>query len=234
MSFWNQQVFEYCERAGNGAFWAEPFNAITNAAFWIAAFMALTLWLKMPAHERRRVDLALIVLVFVIGAGSFLFHTLATRWAAVADTAPIGIFMVAYLAYALRRYIGFNWLVTGVGLVLFFLALQQSSMLRCDGEPCLNGSLAYGPAFLVLVVIGGWLALQGHAAGRYLAAAGLIFALSLTFRTIDNAICPSTQVAGHPVGTHFLWHIFNATLLYLLLRAAVLHGGRRVASLTGP
>ncbi len=27
-----------------------------------------------------------------------------------------------------------------------------------------------------------------------------------------------------PVGTHFIWHMLNAVLLYLLLRAAIHHG----------
>jgi len=217
------KIFAYCERGLSATFWAEPLNAVTNAAFLIAAVLALLLWQR----ERERghglgsgwSELALITLVAVIGIGSFLFHTFAEGWAALADTIPIGIFMVSYLAYALRRYLHWSVLAVFAALVVFFIALWQSSVVRCNGGPCLNGSVAYFPAFAVLVVIGGYLMRRAHA------AAGLLFAASLTFRTLDQQVCQATDWIGSgPLGTHFMWHVLNGTLLYLLLRAAILHG----------
>lgn len=229
--FWRAQVYAYCERGPSAAFWAEPLNATSNLAFHLAALVALIVWLRQPAGNRRIVDLVLIMVVFVIGTGSFLFHTLATRWAAVADTAPIGLFMVGYLAYAVKRWLGLNWLMTLAMLALFYVGLWQSSVVRCGGGPCLNGSVAYLPAFAALILVGGILVLRAHPAGKYLVAAGLIFAVSLAFRTADRTLCPYTIiVASRPFGTHFLWHLLNATLLYLLLHAAVLHGGRRIGA----
>ncbi len=229
---WRQQIYAYCERGTSSAFWAEPLNAASNGAFHFAALLAMAMWAM--SENRRIVDLLLCLLVFVIGTGSFLFHTLATRWAAVADTAPIGIFMVAYLAYALKRWVGFGWLLTFLSLVVFYVMLWQSSVVRCNGGPCLNGSVAYFPALGALLLIGIYLAIRRHPAGKYLAAAGLVFAVSLTFRSIDMAICPRTIIsiidASRPSGTHFLWHILNATLLLALLIAALRHGDRRIGS----
>lgn len=226
---WRDQIYSYCERGSSSAFWGEPLNAISNGAFFVAALAALVLWAMQRPDNRRIVDFALIVLVAIIGTGSFLFHTLATRWAAVADTTPIGFFMVGYLAYALKRWVGVGWIVTFLALGLFFVALWQSSVVRCNGGPCLNGSVAYFPAFAVLVLIGGYLAIRGHPAGKYLFSAGLIFAVSLTLRSIDKSFCPYTIIyASRPSGTHFAWHILNATLLYLLLHAAIIHGARRI------
>lgn len=227
--YWRQHIYSYCERGPSAAFWAEPLNAASNVAFHLAALAALVLWARQRAENRRIVDLVLIATVFVIGTGSFLFHTLATRWAAVADTAPIGLFMVGYLAYAVKRWVGFGWLMTLAALGVFYAALWQSSVVRCGGGPCLNGSVAYLPAFAALILVGGWLAIRRHPAGKYLVAAGLVFAVSLTFRTLDRALCPWTIiVASRPWGTHWLWHILNASLLYLLLQAAILHGARRI------
>ncbi|MEO1205893.1 MAG: ceramidase domain-containing protein [Pseudomonadota bacterium] len=229
--FWRDKVYAYCERGTSSAFWAEPLNAWSNGAFHLAAILAFLIW--AVGSQRRVVDLALILLVFVIGTGSFLFHTLATRWAAVADTAPIGIFMVSFLAYAVKRWMGAGWIVTIGALAAFFVMLWQSSVVRCDGEPCLNGSVAYFPALAALLVIGLYLMVRGHKAGKYLFFAGVIFAASLTFRSIDRSICPQTIIsiidASRPSGTHFIWHILNATLLFLLLIAALRHGGRRIA-----
>ena len=223
-----RKLFEYCERGFDPGFWAEPLNAITNAAFIIAAAMATMMWLRIPAAERRWVDAWLLLVLYAIGIGSFLFHTFATVWAALADTIPIGIFMVSYLAYVLKRFFGFGWLITLLGLAVFVVALWQSSVVRCDGGPCLNGSVAYAPAFIALIVLGSVLSLRGHVAGTSLVAAGLIFAVSLTFRTIDGDLGATTALPnGHPIGYHFLWHILNALLLYLLCRAAIKYGGQQ-------
>ena len=223
-----RKLFEYCERGFDPDFWAEPLNAITNAAFIIAAAMATLIWLRIPAAERRWVDAWLLLVFFAIGIGSFLFHTFATVWAALADTTPIGIFMVSYLAYVMKRFFGFSWLMTLLGLAVFVVALWQSSVVRCDGGPCLNGSVAYAPAFIALIVLGSILSITGHVAGKSLVAAGLIFGVSLTFRTIDGDLCETTALPnGHPIGYHFMWHILNALLLYLLCRAAIKYGGQQ-------
>lgn len=224
---WNQKIFAYCERGTNPAFWAEPLNAVSNMAFLIAAALAFIVWRREPAARRGIMELALVMLVAVIGTGSFLFHTYATRWAVIADTAPIGIFMIAYLGYALRRFAGLSWLVCGVGLAAFIGALAFAETIQCGGRPCLNGSIGYLPALMALAAIGGWLTWRGHPAAKLMLAGAALFAVSLTLRTLDRSICPATALfGGRQLGTHFLWHICNATLLYTLLIAAIRYGRR--------
>lgn len=223
---WHDKIYSYCERGGDASFWAEPINAVSNGAFLIAAGVALVLWLRGAGGERRVVDLLLILLVAVIGIGSFLFHTLASRWAAVADVAPITVFMLAYFGYALRRFFAFPLLVAILGVGLFYGVLSAADGVQCDGGRCLNGSLGYVPAFVVLLVCGVALLVMRKAAGWSLVSAGLIFGVSLTFRTFDLQWCSMlSSVDGGPLGTHFAWHCLNALLLFLLLRAAVYHGG---------
>ena len=78
---WSDPVIDYCERRGH-AFWAEPLNALTNIAFLLAAAGAFALWRR---HGGRDVAaLALIGVTALVGVGSFVFHTLATRGADVA------------------------------------------------------------------------------------------------------------------------------------------------------
>jgi hypothetical protein len=227
-----QQLFMYCERGRNTAFWAEPLNALSNAAFLIAAVLALMLWQRWRhdlsgAPRRTGTELMLILVVLVIGIGSFLFHTYATRWAVIADVVPITIFMIVYLAYVLRRFLGLGWIVTLASVAMFMVALREADMMRCAGGPCLNGSVGYLPALAVLLGIGGWLGFKGHPAARWILGAGAIFAVSLVFRTLDRSICPQTALfGGRMIGTHFIWHLCNATLLFLLLSAAIRHGGR--------
>lgn len=228
---WSAKIFSYCERGLDAGFWAEPLNAISNAGFLIAAAAAFLSWTAASRADRGRgagpgvAELALIAIVGVVGIGSFLFHTFATRWAAIADVAPIGVFMICYLGYALRWFAGAGWIVTAVLLVVFVAALGYAETVTCDGRACLNGSVGYLPALATLLLIGVWLQPSGHPAARYLLAGAAVFAVSLTLRTLDRSLCASTALfGGRGLGTHFLWHLCNATLLYLLLLAAVRHG----------
>jgi hypothetical protein len=222
---WGQHVFSYCERGLDPSFWAEPFNAVSNAAFLVAAAMALGVWLQQPQVRRGGVELGLIALVAVIGVGSFLFHTIATRWAMLADVIPITLFMLVFLGYALARFVGLGWIGSLAGVALFIGALFFAEAWTCDGRPCLNGSLGYVPALAAMALIGGWLRWRGHPAAALLLTGAAVFAVSLTFRTLDRSVCPMTAVAGgRSLGTHFAWHLCNAALLFVLLMAAIRHG----------
>lgn len=230
---WSDRIYAYCERGLSPAFWAEPLNAISNAAFIIAALLALMAWQRwrhdLSGKPRRAgTELLLILVVVVIGIGSFLFHTYATRWAVVADVVPITVFMLVYLGYVLRRFIGLRWPATLLWVFVFAMALRYADMVRCGSAPCLNGSVGYLPALAVLAGIGTWLGCRGHPAARWILGGAAIFAVSLTFRTLDSSLCPQTALfAGRRLGTHFIWHMLNATLLYVLLLAAIRHGDRR-------
>jgi hypothetical protein len=69
--------------------------------------MALVDWRRAGSSDRA--VLALIIVVFAIGLGSFAFHTLATRGARLLDVIPIGVFIYGYFLLALRRMLGMPW-----------------------------------------------------------------------------------------------------------------------------
>jgi Ceramidase len=205
---WSTAVDLYCERT-DPSFWAEPLNALTNAAFVMAAAAAAVHW------YRRELDLpalALILVTALIGLGSFIFHTVATRGAAYFDTIPIAVFIYGYLLLAMRRLLRMGWIGTAVVLVLFAVVSHGLAFVVPRGF--LNGSYAYLPALTALL----WVAYrieQEERRGTIFLASGL-FALSLSFRTIDLTVCPV-----FPLGTHFIWHSLNGVVLYLLLKAAM-------------
>lgn len=208
--------FGYCERI-DGSFWAEPLNAATNVAFLIAALAGLRLWRRQGRREA--VSLVLIGLVFAIGIGSFLFHTIPNRLTLLADVVPIQLFAFGYFAFALHRFLGLSGAMTAAGTLAFLgLALGLSAIGRSVLSAGIAGSAGYA-AFL-LGLIGVALAMASRSAlrnqGRLLALAAGTFAVSLTMRSIDSALCGSL-----PLGTHWLWHLLNALVLHLLLRAAL-------------
>jgi len=231
---WSEQLFRYCERGSDPSFWAEPVNAATNLAFIFAAALAAGIIYRAPKRKRFGAEAALIATVFAIGVGSFLFHTFATRWASLADVIPITIFMLAYFGYALRRFVGLGPVAVGAGLAIFVAALWMSDTITCRpdfmpvsnalGLRCLNGTAGYVPALGAVLAIGGVLALKQHAAARAMLLAGAVFAVSMAFRSIDFELCTGATLFGVRIGTHFVWHLLNAVVLYVLLRAALLHG----------
>ncbi|ORE94636.1 hypothetical protein ATO13_11191 [Stappia sp. 22II-S9-Z10] len=213
---WHQTIDNYCERL-SPAFWAEPVNAVTNAAFIIAAAVALVM-----AHRRGQLDGAVILLTVIlsaIGIGSFLFHTFATRWAVMADVIPIQIFILTYFALAMRRFAGMPWwgaLMATAGFVAFSIAGGRAAAMLGD----LNGSEGYLPPLAGLFVVGAILLAAGRSgAGWSLIVAAAIFAVSLTFRTLDMAVC-----GAFPLGTHFMWHTLNGVLLGHLIVAMIRFG----------
>lgn len=231
---WQEHIFIYCERGQNPAFWAEPLNALTNLLFIVAALAALPLLRAHRSLGWNSCKTFLVTTVFIIGVGSFLFHTFATRWGAIADDVPIGVFVFSYLTFALLVFVRLSGLVTAAIMAAFVPVFVLAGMINCPndavvtiggpGPACLRGSVAYLPALAALGCIALILWSRSHAAASLVAAACGCFTLSLIVRTLDVPLCSLTEIAGRTIGTHFIWHTLNATTLYLLLRAALLHG----------
>ncbi|WP_299615429.1 ceramidase domain-containing protein [Pelagibius sp.] len=210
----------YCERLGPGL-WAEPLNALTNIAFIVAAVLLVRVLRGEDAPVRRDpAVIALVVLVFLIGIGSGLFHTFAVRWAGLADVIPIVLFILLYLFLALWRLVG----LPAWGALLGMIAVLALLM----GLPRLFGFGfgTYGVALAAMFLVGGFLAfVRGHPAGSPILITAGVFALSLSLRTADLPLCEML-----PMGTHFLWHILNAVVLYRLTRTMIAHGRRLAPS----
>jgi hypothetical protein len=197
---WTETIDAYCERLGP-AYWAEPVNALTNAAFLIAA---LVMWRRTPGLPMAR---ALCVILFVIGIGSFLFHTHATAWAALADSAPIGIFILTYL-FATNRHI-LRWPLWAAALgTLAFIPYAAALTPVFDALPFFTISAFYWPVPLLIAAYAVALRHRHPATARGLALGAATLVLSLVFRSLDDPLCPHV-----PTGTHFLWHILNALML---------------------
>jgi len=237
MEFSGRRIYAVCERIGPG-FWDEPANALTNAAFVVVALLAYLGWRR--ERPRDWPALFLIVNVAVIGLGSFLFHSFATRWALTLDVVPIQVFIAGCLGLALRRFLGLPWLAMPLGI----LALWGAAELWRSAIPFDWGWRwrTYGTALMLLGVIALAMVARGVgprvgpgltgpaalACARRLALAGGVFTVSLLLVTNDRAWCDVVVVAGHRFGTHPAWHLLNALTCWLLLRAMLAVGPARV------
>lgn len=226
-----EKVFIYCERGADPGFWAEPVNALTNVAFLIAGTAMLFAIAGRPAAERSLYGWTLALLALLIGVGSFLFHTVAERWAGGLDVAPILLFMLVAVYALARRALDAPILLAWGALAAFVALFPLMRLVPCEGPSC--GGLGYAPA-LIALALGGALVLRRGDAGRgdgavgrgLLAAAG-VFALSLTFRSLDQPLCAWTHIGDGALGLHFGWHVFNGAVLYLVIRAIAESEARR-------
>lgn len=204
MDLW-QRLDIYCERTDPG-FWSEPVNALTNAAFLVAAVLV---WRSAAGTRDGRVLASLMALIAI---GSFLFHTLATVWAAWLDQGAIALYIYVFLWLFLARVAGLPWWGALGGLGVFAVASRALTAPFPPGS--LNGSYAYFPALLALGLLAAYAWRRGHPGGERLAAATGVFVVSIAFRSIDQTLCDAW-----PLGTHFLWHCLNALVLYLTATA---------------
>lgn len=204
----------YCERT-DGAFWSEPVNALTNVVFLLAAAAALRLLITYRYRIRGAGMLWLLLLLAVgIGVGSFLFHTLASPWAAVADLLPIALFAMVALGTILSRFFGYPPLMVAVmisgvaGLTLLLHVLIPPAWL--------NGSEVYLVLLATLAWLGKNLRRSDEISGRHLQFMAATFAVSLVFRSVDLWVCDWL-----PIGTHFLWHLLNGSVVYGMLAVLI-------------
>lgn len=197
----SQQFDVYCERLGP-AFWGEPVNALTNLAFGLAA-----IW--MAARLRGSgLPLAwtLVGLLALIGVGSFLFHSFATGWAALADVAAIAGFVFVFVFATHRDIIGGPRWTAWAALPGFavFAALADPVFAAL---PFFAVSAGYWPVVLALLLYAALLRRRRDVARGFVIGAAIL-TLSLTARSMDMALCDAW-----PLGTHFLWHLLNAAML---------------------
>jgi hypothetical protein len=242
-----EHVFLYCERGTSTELLAEPLNALSNIAFLFAGLVGLQLVLWRPREQRTADHFLLPVLVLFIGLGSLSFHLYADRGTELADVVPIFVFMLVYLGFALNRFLGVPPGMTVLLVIGFTAIMAMTSQVQCSdhaisffgravegAKPCLNGSVFYLPALAAMIVIGLLLHERGHKAAPWVLWAAAIFAVSITLRSLDLALCDQIVIDGRKAGTHFTWHLLNALTLFLLLRASLEAGPAVAAPLDEP
>ena len=206
----------YCERTGPGL-WAEPANALTNLAF-----IAAGLWGVRQVRRYRTGAFAEVLAwwVVAIGIGSTVFHTFASKGTIWADILPIAGFTLAYTLFNLRRFLGMSWSKAILVFVAFYVVAGLITFAVPDWlRMASNGTTSYLPPFLALAFFGVWIAATGNRAGWYNLTGSAIFVVSVICRMVDPLVC-----ASFPLGTHFLWHVFNALMLAALLAATARFG----------
>ena len=207
---WNTAIDIYCERT-NATLLSEPINLFTNGAFFIAAYYGYLLVYKSDCNDKSKKQLLnLVVLIFLIGIGSSLFHSFAKTWAELLDVIPISMF-IFYYWHCMQKAL-FNQTNTKATIHVVILAFLASAIIYL--LPPLPILKAYLLPLGLLIGLG-IIFLNKHRSPLLLKVS-ILFAISLTFRSIDEPLCDYISI-----GTHYMWHLCNALVLYLCLYVLV-------------
>ena len=163
----------------------------------------------MAARARAGLPLApaMVVILAAIGVGSYLFHTYAQAWSAMADMLPIVLFILLYVFAATRDFLGMGtWISLGVTVALRALCRRDDPLFEL--LPFFEVRRFYWPVPVLILVYALLLAFRHPATARGLGIGAVVLIVSLVFRSVDETVC-----AAVPVGTHFMWHILNAIML---------------------
>lgn len=211
-----RSVDVYCERIGP-EYWAEPLNAVTNAAFLIAA---LVMW-RRTRGAGLPLAAALVAVLAMIGVGSFLFHTTAQVWAGILDSVSILAFALIFVFAANRDFLGLRvW--RALAATALFIPFVIVTRTLFDMMPFFTISAGYWPLPLLMLIYGVGLRRHAPATARGLLISAALVSLSLSLRSLDMPLCGAL-----PTGTHFLWHLLNAVLLGWMIEVYLRHMGAR-------
>ncbi len=200
----------YCERLGQTELWAEPFNAVSNIAFLLAAILT---YRYIRNHSTWDIWL-LSGLLFVIGLGSGAWHIYPNSTTLMLDVLPILLFINMYLIVFLLRVYRWPWYAAiGAMGVLQALNAATSHIFPPD---TLHGTIFYLPTWLMLVCITVYARFYHRSIYVILGRICLIWTASLTLRTLDMPLCHV-----HTIGTHYWWHLLNSVVLYQLLSIVI-------------
>jgi len=193
----------YCERLTGTRVFYEPLNTWSNVAFLIAGlFMIL---------ETKNWSLSKVLLTFftfVTGLGSALLHVYGEPWGRWLDVFPLVSWIIVFIGAFYSALALGPWIV--LSIYALFFAINFGFLTYVDHSLVANSNYYFGTLLLsAIATYQVWV--KGSVATKKFVGATVLFIASLTLRALDLPLCKS-----FPLGTHFMWHIFNAVVMYLL------------------
>lgn len=199
----------YCEN-GIGLFSSQPLNTISNIAILISAYFSYQL---IRTHHIKKISIAVLPLIAaILGVGSILWHGAPNLITSFADTLPLSIFLLISFFFLLDKILPNRGLAPVI--LLAFMLIEVPFMFGI--LPSFNGFIPYLIALIFGLFIFFGLARKYNDVTLQMASIIPLFVTAFFFRTIDLTIC-----SAFPIGTHFIWHILNAVVLYLFTRLIV-------------
>ncbi len=207
-----QPIDIYCERV-DASFFSEPLGLFSNFAFLPAAVAIFYFSRRASSPLKQKRLRILAALALLIGIGSGLFHSTPNALTMAADVLPISAFALVFIIFffSFLREEG-RLIAKPCAIALALISLPGFIARLADMPNVLGGGEFYsglGPAMFFLSYTD-----KAPARRRLLAAGGVLFLFAFAARTLDLYLCSQL-----PTGTHFLWHIINSGVVFVLALA---------------
>ena len=196
-------TFFYCERT-NLDLLSEPLNFFTNLFFLIASILLL--------FNKAIKDKKYALLIFLIGIGSMLLHSIPNKLTGGLDVLFIMLFVYyyiykIYIKLNIKKYFS---IIISISFILFCFIFGYFFI-----NTFLGSSAFYLPIILHLILLYFYFLFNKKIYKHYklLLYISILFSCSFLLRSVDIHICNIFFI-----GTHFIWHILNAVVLYLLIK----------------
>ncbi len=195
--------YYYCER-NSLSFLAEPLNLFTNLSFILFSILLL--------KDKKISNKILPLILFGIGLGSMLLHSIPNIITAIVDVFFIILF-IFYFLLILYNKLNVNFYLS-LGCSAIFIIFCYLFGLNFK-DTILKDSAFYFPILMHLyfLVFYFYLIKNKRRLLKSFFLIPVLFTLSLFLRTVDFKYCTI-----FPLGTHFFWHLLNSVVLYLSIK----------------
>ena len=194
-----------CERTQDGLF-DEPLNSLTGLSYIVVAYMLYRILRTMP--QKPFLLKFMIGICVFISIGSVIFHTSARMWGALLDSLPIAIFAVVYMFAMMRHLLGLRW----YGILAMMAAFVYANILfKYMVIRAADGYISILPTLGFIALITAYMWLTKKPSRKSFLLVTLVSGIAVYFRILDRDIC-----ATFPAGTHFVWHLLMAVVIYNL------------------
>lgn len=196
-------IFFYCERTSSDIL-GEPINFYTNLFFII--FSILLLFNKSISDKKYA------LLIFLIGVGSMLFHSVPNRLTGFLDVFFIISFIyyyifTLYIKLNIKKYLSAIISIVFIAICFVFGIVSKNTLL---GSSAFYLPIIFHMLFLYLYFLKNKKIYTYYNLFLFIL---VLFSFSLLLRSVDIYLCNIFFI-----GTHFIWHILNALVLYHLVK----------------
>lgn len=192
----------------------EPFNTFSNLIFLIMLIYFGKKIYKTP--KKHPFFLFAIPVIFISWIGGTMYHgTRSHQIWLILDGLPIMLVCLGGIIYFIGKIKKKWW----KRLLLFFGLLSISILPRFLPIPNTHRiSFGYGITAVTVIIPFIWYAyITQWKNSKYILLGFLIFAIAVTFRSLDNLVVRGDLKPVLPMGTHWLWHTFGGIAVFFLL-----------------
>jgi hypothetical protein len=133
-------------------------------------------------------------------------------WAIILDVAPIIVFAICYMVLFVRRVLGESQKMAAIAVAIY-IGLNFGIRFFFE-RGSMHWAYVFFPTIFCLLAMCVYLYKNKHAIRNYVGLGTGLFCLAVLMRTFDVPLC-----SRWPSGLHFLWHMINAGVLYVMVQS---------------